>query len=209
MKIEVLDLGINNLNSVIRAFGINLTQADSISVFDNSLNHLKADLVVLPGLGSFDAGMSSLRSSGLENKILEGVRSGIKIVGICLGMQLLGTNSEESLGTMGLDLIQGSTKKLPSMNLEKVPHTGWAETISNNATFQSLTQPGDFYFVHSYQFIPNENANILSSTPFGDKTFVSAIKYENILGFQFHPEKSGRKGNELIKEIIKWVKNES
>ena len=147
-------------------------------------------------------------------KLIEKIKTwnndGTKVVGICLGMQLLGTSSEESPGVQGLDLIKSKVERLPVDKSERIPHIGWAETIENSkpGIFPSLTSPGDFYFVHSFHLLPQNENDLLTKTPYGEHFFASSVFSRDILGVQFHPEKSGAKGKALISEIIQWVLNE-
>ena len=210
MLVGLVDLGINNLSSVHKAFSVPLKSFDSMITIDRASNVNQPDLVILPGLGKFGPGMDALVERNLIDKLKTWHQSGTKIVGICLGMQLLGSHSEESPGKEGLSLIEASIKSLPRNQKEKVPHIGWNEVIleNSNSVFQTLSYPGDFYFVHSYEVIPSHEVNILTRTPFGDAQFASSIISENVLGFQFHPEKSGAKGKVLISEIVSWARNE-
>ena len=211
MIVGILDLGINNLSSVERAFSINLKSSDSLILIENAEIRDTPDLLLLPGLGKFSAGMQALQERGLVEKIREFHDNGTKIAGICLGMQLLGSESEESVGIAGINLIEGKIKKLPIDQSARVPHIGWAETIAThkNPNFLSLGTKGDYYFVHSYHFIPSHEKNILTKTPFGNFEFASSIVADNVLGIQFHPEKSGKKGQSLVSEIIAWGRNEN
>lgn len=211
MLVGVIDLGINNLTSIKRAFLVPLRPADSIVVIEADPELDRPDLIILPGLGKFDAGMTALRERKLVEAIKSWTNEGSKVVGICLGMQLLGTTSEESTGVEGLDLICSRIERLPSDQGERIPHTGWAETniISDSKAFSALSTQGDFYFVHSYHLIPENEKDVLTRTPFGTSNFVSSILSRNILGFQFHPEKSGNKGKKLVSEIVEWARNES
>jgi len=209
--VGIIDLGINNLTSVQRAFTVPLRPADSLVVVEADPKMDRPDLIILPGLGKFDAGMSALRERKLVEIIKSWNNNGTKVVGICLGMQLLGTNSEESIGVEGLDLIRSRIERLPSDQDERIPHTGWAETniAYDPQPFSALATPGDFYFVHSYHLIPNDQKDVLTKTPFGNYNFASSVFSKNILGFQFHPEKSGNKGKKLVSEIIEWAQNEN
>jgi len=209
--VGVIDLGINNLTSVKRAFSVPLRPTDSVVVIEADPKMDRPDLIILPGLGKFDAGMSALRERKLVETIKSWSNEGSKVVGICLGMQLLGTNSEESKGVEGLDLIPSRIEKLPGDQGERIPHTGWAETnvAYDSQPFSTVATPGDFYFVHSYHVIPENEKDVLTRTPFGKYSFVSSVLCKNILGFQFHPEKSGNKGKKLVSEIIEWARNES
>ena len=210
MLVGIVDLGINNLTSVYRAFSLPLNQADSVLIIEKNTEMKRPDLVILPGLGKFESGMEALRERKLVGKLKEWVNEGTKIVGICLGMQLLGTESTESEGVEGLNLIHARIERLPNNQNERIPHTGWAETnvALKKTRFDALTTEGDFYFVHSYQMIPTRIENVLTTTPFGKIDFVSSIFMENILGVQFHPEKSGPKGKILISEIVDWARVE-
>ena len=210
MFVGIIDLGINNLTSVQRAFSVPLKSTDSLIVIEDDSNVEQPDLIILPGLGSFGAGMTALRERKLIEKIKKWNHEGTKVLGICLGMQLLGTFSEESKGVVGLDLIGSKIERLPGNQSERIPHTGWAETdpVLNSQPFPSLQSEGDFYFVHSYHLIPVNNEEVLVRTPFGSTSFVSGVLSKNILGVQFHPEKSGGKGKSLISEIVQWARSE-
>lgn len=211
MLLGILDLGINNLTSVQRAFSNPLSSSDSIVIIGEGEQKNRPDLLILPGLGSFGAGMMALKERRLIEKIEKWTGDGSKLVGICLGMQLLGTTSEESPGVEGLNLIGSRIVRLPANEEDRIPHIGWAEVVidSNGKSFPSLASPGDFYFVHSYHLLPDNRDNILSRTHFGRNFFASSVISKNILGVQFHPEKSGTKGKTLISEIIQWVRDES
>lgn len=207
MKIEILDLGINNIDSVIRVFQNCAGSNDLISVVDSKYSSNEdAHLLVLPGLGNFSAGMDAINSRGFNSLISSQIARGGKIVGICLGMQLLGSSSEESANVSGLNIIPGLTRKLKEQEGERIPNVGWLETkrrrgISN---FDSLTRNQDFYFVHSYEFIPKDPSRILCTSLFGKHEFVSGLISDNVCAFQFHPEKSARAGKALINEIVDW-----
>ncbi len=210
MLVGIIDLGINNLTSVQRAFSVPLKPTDSLTVIEDDCKVEQPDLVILPGLGNFGAGMAALRERKLMGKIKEWNYEGTKVVGICLGMQLLGSYSDESMGVEGLDLIASSIERLPGNQNERIPHTGWAETelVLESQPFRALQSQGDFYFVHSYHLIPVNDKEILAKTPFGDTSFVSGVLSRNVLGVQFHPEKSGGKGKSLISEIVDWARSE-
>lgn len=210
MLIGVIDLGINNLTSVQRAFSLPLKPTDSLLVIEDDSTVSHPDLVILPGLGKFGSGMAALKERNLVERIKSWADGGTRVVGICLGMQLLGTNSGESAGVVGLDLIHSRIERLPDNQDERIPHTGWAETniAFDSQDFSALATQGDFYFVHSYHLIPSSEENILTRTPFGNQNFVSSVISKNILGVQFHPEKSGSKGKVLIAEIIQWARHE-
>lgn len=210
MLVGIVDLGVNNLTSVQRAFSVPLKTNDTMTIIEDGLGMHPPDLLILPGLGTFSAGMAALRERNLVEKIKDWNREGSKVVGICLGMQLLATSSQESLGIEGLNLIDSKVVRLKDDQFERVPHTGWAETNSQLEIqpFSALHSSGDFYFVHSYHLKPASNSDVLTTTPFGSGSFVSSVLSRNILGVQFHPEKSGGKGRALISEIVQWARNE-
>ncbi len=204
MLISVIDLGINNLTSVINSFSKPLSSNDSIEIFDHSSSN-SPDILILPGLGKFSAGMKALQSNDMNYKIIELTNSGTKLIGICLGMQLLSERSAESPNTPGLGLIEGQCEKLPMSQGEPVPHTGWNSIeISSTDHFFSLNSGRDFYFVHSYHLVPRNKEDISGITRFGNDSFISVVQKNNILGVQFHPEKSGQAGIDLVSEIVAW-----
>jgi glutamine amidotransferase len=122
-------------------------------------------------------------------------------------MQLLGKGSEESPGFTGLNLISGFSKLLPISEKSRIPNIGWAEVVSTNRdyTFKALLQNKDFYFVHSYYFDCEFTENITCKSSFGNHFFPSVIRKNNLLGVQFHPEKSSRIGHEFLSEVLNWA----
>ena len=209
-NIVILDLGINNINSVVRAFRSG-NQESEVIVKQTGTDADDCSLIVLPGLGSFESGMEQLKRRGLDRYLKASAESQICILGICLGMQLLGDTSEESPGVHGLSLIEGHSSLLPIRPGERVPNIGWIGGRSENegVLFPSLGKGKDFYFVHSYHFIPMLSKDCIFKSTYGDIQIVSGIKRKKVLGFQFHPEKSSSIGAELITDISSWVKNEN
>ena len=211
MKIEILDLGINNINSVIKVFQSCAGSGDLISIVDSKYSSTEdAHLLVLPGLGSFSAGMDAIKSRGFDVLMSSQIARGGKIVGICLGMQLLGSSSEESPNVSGLNIIPGVTRKLKEQESERIPNVGWLETKRSIgiSSFDSLTRNQDFYFVHSYEFTPKNHSQILCTSLFGEHEFVSGLISDNVTAFQFHPEKSAKVGKALVNEIFDWSNRE-
>ena len=208
MKIEIIDLGINNLTSVVKAFS---GKNEEVEVRKSDEDRATPKLIVLPGLGKFASGMEALQRRKLVSYIQQRAKSGVPIVGICLGMQLLGDSSDESTGAMGLGLIAGESRKLIPAHGERVPHVSWASTrlLKDHLLFPSLESKKDFYFVHSYVFEPLNRNVILSQTEFGLTKFTSSVRQENVVGFQFHPEKSGNIGKQLVSEVLSWVSDET
>ena len=150
--------------------------------------------------------MINLQKKGWVEKIKEAtLKNEIPLLGICLGMQLLANKGFEVEETKGLGLIKGEVRLLKSIdNLEKIPHVGWneVEIINNSYIFDGINNGTDFYFVHSYQFIPEGSNNIITKTPYCGG-FVSSIQENNIYGVQFHPEKSQKSGFKIIENFLK------
>jgi glutamine amidotransferase len=160
------------------------------------------DAIVLPGVGNFKAGSENLRS--LRSKIVELVESGVPLFGVCLGMQLLFERSEESSGE-GLGLLKGEALKLP-VNV-KAPHMGWntLTILRNNELLDGVAEGDYFYFVHSYYANPADKEIIVANTSYG-LDFASVVAKNNMLGTQFHPEKSGKPGERVLQNFSRIVK---
>lgn len=197
--VAVIDYNTGNVDSVIKAIKL----FDKTVELTNNNNIIEnAKKIILPGQGSFDYGMKKLNELGLteliKNKVL------IKktpILGICLGMQLLAEFGYENKPTKGLGLIPGEIKKIPTDY--KLPHIGWNEInfIQKENIISGIENNKDFYFVHSYFFDCKKSKHIIASSNYGYK-FPSIIKKENIVGFQFHPEKSLKNGLKLISNFL-------
>jgi glutamine amidotransferase len=202
MRVLIVDYGLGNLWSVKNAFeffGAKVTVSASPSEV------AAANCLVLPGVGSFGAGMQNLHARGLVASLNEAVlEHGAHIMGICLGMQLLGDSSEEAPGVRGLGWISGQVRKFRDNSL-RLPHMGFNAVVpvGVDSNFFQCADGGtlDFYFVHSYYFVPNNESHVLAHTDYnGD--FVSAVQKGNIIGVQFHPEKSQSNGLLLIRRFI-------
>jgi len=164
-----------------------------------------ASHIVLPGVGAFSKAMNNLEQLGWVDSIKKIAADGkVPIFGICLGMQLLGNISYENGTTEGLGILPGKIVKLvPNNKKERVPHVGWNELhiLRYNSIFDSIATNTDFYFVHSYHFKPSNKCHQIAKTPYCGG-FVSVIQFNNIIGVQFHPEKSSRSGFQLIKNFL-------
>jgi glutamine amidotransferase len=207
MKIAVIDYGIGNVRSILGAFE---NQGADVFLTNNKDEILKSDGLVLPGVGAFSHGMENLISYGLVDVIKEYAALNKPLMGICLGMQLLFEESEEFGKTEGLGLILGKVVKLPTKDHqnEKLPHVSWNELNSNKAPWENTiladTEEGsDMYFVHSFVAQPRDSYNILSLTEYSNYHFCSSVKKGNIYGCQFHPEKSGPNGLNIIDNFIR------
>lgn len=205
IEVELLDLGINNLASLRR--GLSDAGARSLRVIASSNESRGADLMVLPGVGAFGAAVDELDKRGLKETIKHHVASGGHLFGVCLGMQLLATASEESPTADGLDLIHGQVRRLTANAGARVPNMGWGNSMATTESeeFPTLNHPLDYYFVHSFAVVPDSKEDILATSAFGEQSFVSVMMHENVLGMQFHPEKSSRPGARLLAEVLMWA----
>ncbi|HEV2074344.1 MAG TPA: imidazole glycerol phosphate synthase subunit HisH [Thermomicrobiales bacterium] len=195
--IAVVDYGAGNLRSIKRALEVD--GAETV-VTANSDTIRSADRVVLPGVGNAGAAMERLHDLGLVDVMKDVADAGTPLLGVCLGMQLLFGDQEEG-PTVGLKLLQGNARKLPSDH--KIPHMGW-NTVAF-APHSSLAGLGEasFYFVHSYVVYPTDVTDIAGTTDYG-VAFPSVVIRDNIWGTQFHPEKSGDSGLTLLKYWLAW-----
>ncbi|MCM2284571.1 MAG: imidazole glycerol phosphate synthase subunit HisH [Desulfobacula sp.] len=198
--IAIIDYSMGNLRSVEKAF--QKIGADAVITHDHDIIK-RADKIVLPGVGAFKEGMDNLRQLGLIDLLNREVIGKQKFfLGICLGMQLLGSKSYEMEETPGLNWIKGDVVRFSSEKL-KVPHVGWNNiTITNpNVLFEKIPDQTDFYFVHSYYF-ESGTQGAATLTNYGID-FVSSVNRDNIFGCQFHPEKSQKFGLEILKNFAK------
>ena len=205
MSVVIVDYGMSNMNSIQRA--LEECGAPNPIATDNPKDIRTADRIVLPGVGAFGDGIEHLKAQGWIEVIREEVlENKIPLLGICLGMQLLASKGFESGQHDGLDLIPGNVKKLePVEENEKIPHVGWNEVhySRDNHLFNGIPDGRDFYFVHSYHFVPDDPKDIIGTTPYCGGV-VSAINRGNVFGTQFHPEKSIPSGFELIKNFLDY-----
>ncbi len=198
--IGLIDLGMGNLNSLENAIARFTTSPVRVT---DSKRIRYCDTLVLPGVGHFGAAMTVLRERRMERGIQEFVKAGGRIVGICLGMQLLLEGSAEAPGIPGLGIWSGHCVPF-DRNRVKVPHMGWSKV-----EFSSGRASGDAYFVHSYFWPVDGAVSFLSGTDrwgianYGDD-FIAACSSGRITGFQFHPEKSGPWGLRMLEEVLTW-----
>jgi glutamine amidotransferase len=202
-KIVIVDYGMGNLRNVQKAF----EKIGFEARLTRNKNEIRsASAVVLPGVGAFKDCMENLRKYGLIEILLRSIEKGIPYLGICLGLQVLFSESQEFGSHKGLDLIKGKVVRFVPDPDHKVPHMGW-NTIEIEREIPMLQgiESGDFfYFVHSYYVITDETNWIASFTTF-NKPFVSSIWKENLFATQFHPEKSQQKGLRILENFVKSI----
>lgn len=200
-NILVIDYNTGNVDSVIKAlklFSTNIKFSSSKKDLD------QAQKIILPGQGSYDHAIDELKKRNLFEIIKKKhFLENIPIMGICLGMQILSTfGYENQKKTEGLNLISGEVIKM-KQNPNSLPHIGWNEVFfkDDDILFKNIQNNSDFYFIHSYEFVPNNKKNIIGLTEYNSK-FASIIKKNNCYGIQFHPEKSLKKGLKLIENFL-------
>ena len=202
-KIVIIDYGMGNLRNVQRGFEKIGHQA---RVTRNKREIQRASAIVLPGVGAFKDCMINLEKFGLIEHILQSIQKEKPYLGICLGLQILFSESEEFGSHKGLDLIRGRVVKFkPGPDL-KVPHMGWntIEIKKKVSMLQGIVSGDFFYFVHSYYVNPEETQWVSTTTDYG-KPFVSSICKENLFATQFHPEKSQDKGLRILENFVKLI----
>ncbi len=202
-KIVIIDYGMGNLRNVQKGFQRIGFEA---KLTRNKKKIGSASAIVLPGVGAFKDCMENLEKYGLVDPLLRSVEKGKPYLGICLGLQILFSESEEFGTHKGLDLIRGKVVKFRPDPEHKVPHVGW-NTIEKEREVPMLqgVESGDFfYFVHSYYVVPEEAWWVSTYTTYG-KPFVSSIWKENIFATQFHPEKSQRKGLRILENFVRSI----
>lgn len=207
MKITIVDYGLGNIWSVQNAFRFVGAEVLVSSCPDKVAS---ADCLILPGVGSFGAGMLNLHQSGLVESIrIAASERCVPILGICLGMQLFADVSQEAPGVQGLGLVPGEVRKFSDKSL-RLPHMGFNTAMPakiNDPYFSaSVDHAPDFYFVHSYYFVPKDEDHVMARTIYG-VDFASAVKNKNIYGVQFHPEKSQSNGLKFIQQFLELSSN--
>ena len=211
MIVGIIDYGSGNIRSVQKSFerAANLLEADIKVITINTAIQLNSvDKIVLPGQGAFADCMKELKKiDNMINCLNKNVIKEKKIfLGICVGMQLLANESTEHGKNEGLCWIQGRVNKMQrDARNYKIPHMGWNSVHYSDGSplFKNIRREEDFYFVHSYEFISDEKDNIIATTNYGNEV-VAAVKKNNVVGVQFHPEKSQNAGIQFIKNFLEW-----
>jgi glutamine amidotransferase len=199
--IAIVDYGMGNLRSVSKAFQ---SQGLPVNVTRDPHDIQNADGLVLPGQGAFGDCVKNLEENGIFHTIKEFIESGRPYLGICLGLQVLFEESEESPGVAGLGLLRGKVVRFPAFQKErlKVPHMGWnrIEIRKKAVLLEGIPDGSWFYFVHSYYPVPEDGGVIAITTQYGIE-FTAAVETGNIFACQFHPEKSSTHGLRLLRNF--------
>ena len=208
-KITIVDYGLGNLFSVQRAFEI--CEGVSVLITSDPREIMRSDRLVLPGVGAFRKGIEGLKQRGQTESISEFFLTGRPLLGICLGMQLFATISEEFGTCNGLNLVPGQVVAIPSVDQEgeqlRSPFIGWSQLNATSKQNESagLLKSFDFrdsvYLVHSFQLIPNDEKHRLATYHYGGHEITAAVTVDNLTGLQFHPEKSGQVGIEILRNF--------
>jgi glutamine amidotransferase len=201
MTVAIVDYGMGNLHSVSKAVErlgyASLVTADAGKI-------LAADSVILPGVGAFGDAMEHLRASGMDVVVKAVAEAGQPLLGICLGMQLLFSSSEEHGEHKGLDLLPGSVVRFAPRDGYKVPHMGWNKLGFLQPASPLLTglEEGHVYFVHSYHVLAGSDSDLLAVTDYGHPV-TAVVGRNHVYGMQFHPEKSGELGIKLLGNFLR------
>ena len=205
-KIGIINLNVNNLFSIYKACS---EAGYKVTVIDNKLKNYNYDILLMPGVGAFSSGINYLKKNHIDEKIDNYLnKSNSFVYGICLGMQLLFSSSEEFKLNRGLKLIKGKVVKFQNQDSENKINIGWSKFKVLNNDYNKLFSEFEnkyFYYIHSYYAKPNLRKNIISYSSHGKTNFCSIIKKDNIFGTQFHPEKSGEAGIKFLKKIKKII----
>lgn len=203
--IAIIDYSAGNIQSVYKALKFIGADCKVTSDKDEILN---ADGAILPGVGSFGDAMDTMTKRGIKDTIIEYTKSGKPFLGICLGLQLLFPESEETPGVKGLDIFKGTITKIPNQNRTlKIPHMGW-NNISikqKNGIFKDIEGEPYVYFVHSFYLKAQDKDIVAATTQYGIE-IDAAVQKGNIIATQFHPEKSGEVGLKMLKNFVEMVK---
>jgi imidazole glycerol-phosphate synthase subunit HisH len=205
MKIAIINYGMGNLGSVRRS--LENLDADVI-IAEHPKQLLDVNRIILPGVGAFGEGMKKLCSEGwIESLQVQVIEQGKPLLGICLGMQMLSSLSEENGLNEGLNFIPGKVLNLNQLGCcFRLPHVGWNDVNhqENTSLFKKIPQETDFYFVHSYAFIADDPTNIIATSAY-DISVTAAVSKNHIFGTQFHPEKSSKAGLQILKNFIEFA----
>lgn len=200
VPIAVVDYGMGNIRSVLNALREVGSAGELISDPETIARRGK---LILPGVGAFGEAMQNLRNTGMQSALEEARRAGALILGICLGMQLMLSASEENGVHVGLDWIKGRVVRFPDQSSLRVPHMGWNELglTREHPLTQGVSNGADVYFLHSYYCKCEDAADVLATATHG-VAFAAMLARDNLLGIQFHPEKSQQPGLAMLRNFV-------
>ncbi len=198
--IAILDYDAGNIKSVEKAMQL---LGQEVTITRDRREVLNADKVILPGVGAFGDAMGKIRQYGLYEVIHEVAEQGTPFLGICLGLQLLFERSEESPGVEGLGILKGEILRIPDTPGLKIPHMGWnsLDFRNNGRLFENLPEESYVYFVHSYYLRAADEKIVTAVTEYGTQIHAS-VEQGNVFACQFHPEKSGDAGIQILKNFV-------
>ena len=191
-----------NIHSVTKSLE---SLGEEIILIKNFNESKDCKALILPGVGSFDPAMINLTNTDLITDLKKWINSGKSFLGICLGLQLLFESSDEGK-VKGIGLVKGKIKKIPNISNQRIPHMGWCELLPTKTnTLLDLDELNNWvYFVHSYHAIPDDLNIIAAQVNYGSEKLTAMIENDNLLACQFHPEKSGKTGEKLLR---RWLSN--
>lgn len=198
--LAIVDYGVGNLGSLMNAMAEIGAEAELVGDADALSGY---DRVILPGVGAIAKAMETLRARGLDAALIERAHAGVPMLGVCLGMQLLCTRSFEDGEHEALGLIKADVVPFDRGNGLKVPHIGWngIEPEKEHPLLRGVAPDADVYFVHSYYVVCRDPGDVLTSTDYGAR-FASMVARDNVVGAQFHPEKSQAAGLRILKNFL-------
>lgn len=203
--IAIIDYDMGNLHSVAKALDV---VGATPTISNRAADILRANAIVLPGVGAFDPAMAHLQERGLVTVIREVIAQGIPFLGICLGLQVLFESSEEGTAA-GLGIFAGTVKRFQSAPELTIPHMGWNQLTLQQADvplWHGLPAQPWVYFVHSYFVVPANPKLIAATVQHGQQTVTAAIAHKNVFACQFHPEKSGTIGLKILQNFVDFVR---
>ena len=198
--IAIIDYDAGNIKSVEKALAY---LGEEVRITRDREEILASDGVILPGVGAFGDAMEKLHTYGLVDVIREVVRRQIPFLGICLGLQLMFESSEETPGVEGLHLLDGTIRRIPAAPGLKIPHIGWNDlTFPNKGRlFRGIEEHSYVYFVHSYYLKADDESIVAATTEYGGTVIHASVQRDNVYACQFHPEKSGSVGMQILRNF--------
>ena len=190
---------IHSVTNSLRSLG------EEIILIKNFNDSKDCKAIILPGVGSFDPAMVNLKNTDLITDLKDWINSGKSFLGICLGLQLLFESSDEGI-VQGIGILKGKIQKIPNVINQRIPHMGWCQLLPTKPnTLLELEEFNNWvYFVHSYHAVPDDNNIVAAQVNYGSKKLTAMIENDNLLACQFHPEKSGKTGEKLLR---RWLSN--